>query len=293
MNPIDKYNSRVDRVNSLLCVGLDPDFEKLPAKFKAVGNSQFEFNKWIIEQTSEYAAAYKPNIAFYEARGGAGIKELKMTIDYIRENHPDVFTIVDIKRGDIGNTNAVYAKTYYDYFGFDAVTMHPYMGGEPLKPFLERTDKAVIILCRTSNPGAPEFQDLIITPHPTSPTRGEENPKKDSLPLVGREREGAKPLWQIVAEHVRDNWNTNHNCMLMIGATYPEELKKARALLPNMTILIAGIGAQQGEVEATIRAGIDSQGRGLICNASRSIIFAENPAGEARKLRDEINKYRV
>lgn len=265
MNPIDKYNSRVEKINSLLCVGLDSDFGKLPEKFKNAANPQFEFNKRIIDATHEFAAAYKPNMAFYEARGEQGIHELKLTMDYLHEKHPDIFTICDAKRGDIGNTNEGYAAAIFDWLGFDAVTLHPYLGREALEPFLERQDKVSIILCRTSNPGAGEFQDL---------------------------ESGNKPLWQIVAEKVRDEWNTNNNCMLVVGATYPEEMKKIRQLCPEITFLVPGVGAQGGEVKATVEAGLNSAKKGMIINSSRGIIFAADPAVAARKLRDEINKYR-
>ena len=161
---MDKYNSRVEKINSLVCVGLDPDFEKLPEKFKQMSDPQFEFNKWIIDQTAEFAAAYKPNIAFYEARGDKGLAELKLTMEYLQKNYPDIFTVCDAKRADIGNTNQNYVKEVFDWLGADSITLHPYMGKESLQPFLDRTDKLSIILCRTSNPGAGEIQDLIVTP---------------------------------------------------------------------------------------------------------------------------------
>lgn len=265
MNGLLKYASRVDKINSLVCVGLDPDFEKLPDKFKQLPTPQFEFNKWIIDQTAEFVAAYKPNIAFYEARGDQGIRELKLTMDYLKKNHSDIFTICDAKRADIGNTNQSYVTEVFDWLDADAITLHPYMGKESLIPFLQRTDKVSIILCRTSNPGARELQDLQVSD---------------------------KPLWQIVAEKVRDDWNDKNNCILMVGATYPEELKKIRELVGDMDILIAGIAAQGGEVEATVKAGLNSQSKGLIINASRSVIFFDNPAAEAKKLKDEINQYR-
>jgi orotidine-5'-phosphate decarboxylase len=262
MTAEEKYNARVDAINSLLCVGLDPDFEKLPDVFKKEEYPQFAFNKWIIDETREFAAAYKPNSAFYEAQGPRGLAELKMTAEYLQQTVPEAFTIVDIKRGDIGNTNQAYAQAYYDYYGFDAVTMHPYMGKEPLQYFLARKDKACIILVRTSNPGAGEFQDMLV--------------------------EGI-PLWQVVAKRIRDEWNENGNCMLVIGAPYPEELKKARELMCDMTFLVPGVGSQGGDVRAVIQAGKNSFGKGLIINASRSILFSSNPRDAARTLRDEIN----
>src|ERR1035437_5003116 len=196
---INKYNTRAKKISSLLCVGLDSDFEKLPEKFKAMEFPQFEFNKWIIDETHEYVAAYKPNSAFYEARGDQGVKELKMTMEYLNKNHPDIFTILDAKRGDLGNTNNGYVTSIFDWLGFDAFTVYPFLGQEAVQPILDRKDKASIILCRTSNPGSRDFQDLLV--------------------------EG-KPLWQIVAEKVFQDWNKNNNCMLVVGATYPEEMKK-------------------------------------------------------------------
>jgi len=262
---LDKYNRRVDAVNSLLCIGLDSDFEKLPAEFKQKQFPQFEFNKWIIDQTSEFAAAFKPNIAFYEARGEAGIHELKMTMDYLREQCPDIVTICDCKRADIGNTNQGYVTSLFDWFGFDAVTLHPYVGKEALKPFLDRADKACIILCRTSNPGAGELQDLIM---------------------------GDKPLWQIVAEKVSNEWNDNRNCMLVVGATYPEEMKTIRAVVGDMTLLVPGVGAQGGDVRSAVASGINAAGKGIMISSSRDIIFSGDPRAAALKLRDQINDVR-
>jgi orotidine-5'-phosphate decarboxylase len=265
MSIIDKYNQRAKKINSLLCVGLDADFAKIPERFLKMEFPQFEFNKWIIEETHEYAAVYKPNSAFYEARGDKGIAELKMTIDYLNKNYSDIFTILDAKRADIGNTNNGYVSMVFDWLGFDAVTLHPYLGEEALEPFLERKDKISIILCRTSNTGAGEFQDLEIS---------------------------GKKLWQIVAEKVSGVWNKNNNCMLVVGATYPEEMKKIRELTGEMTFLVPGIGAQGGDLQAVIQAGLNSEGLGLIVNSSRGIIFSENPKAEAQKLCEEIRKYK-
>ena len=275
-NVIDKLNKRVEKTNSLLCVGLDSDFEKIPSQFKDKEFPQFEFNKWIINQTAEFASAYKFNIAFYEARGDQGIRELKMAANFLQENYPDIFTICDAKRADIGNSNNGYTAAVFDWLGFDAITLHPYLGKEALKPFLDRKDKVSIILCRTSNPGAGELQDLsILFP-----------------PLEGEGQGGVKKLWQIVAEKVANEWNYNHNCMLVAGATYPEELKIIRSIVGEMTILVPGAGAQGGDIKAVVEAGLNGQKRGLIINSSRGIIFAENPGKEAKKLRDEINQYR-
>lgn len=265
MNIIEKFDQRAEKINSLLCVGLDPDFEKLPGAFKDKEFPQFEFNKWIIGQTAEFAAAFKANSAFYEARGEAGMRELKMTIDYIKQHQADIFTICDAKRGDIGNSNQGYVTAIFDTLGFDAVTINPYLGKEALKPFLNREDKASIILCRTSDLGAEEFQDLLVD---------------------------GKPIWQIVAQRVANEWNSNHNCMLVVGATFPEEMKIVRSIAPEMTMLVPGIGAQGGEVKASVEAGLNSKKLGMIVNSARGIIFAENPGEAAKNLRDEINKYR-
>jgi orotidine-5'-phosphate decarboxylase len=261
---IDKYNQRAKKINSLLCVGLDLDFGKLPEKFRKFHAPQYEFNKWIISEVHEFTAAFKLNIAFYEARGDEGLRELKKTMEYLRMNYPDIFTICDAKRADIGNTNSGYVTSIFDWLGFDAVTLHPYLGSEALAPFLDRKDKGCIILCRTSNPGAGELQDL--------------------------ESKG-KPIWQIVAEKVTKEWNKNNNCMLVVGATYPEEMKKIREISGDMTFLVPGIGVQGGDLEKTMKAGLNSEGRGLIIHSARGIIFADNPKEEARKLCEEIRKY--
>lgn len=267
-----KFDKRADVINSLLCVGLDSRYELLPEEFRRAEHPQFEFNKFIISQTHEFSAAYKLNIAFYEARGSKGYVELKMTTDFLRREHPDIFIICDCKRGDTENTNELYAQSLFNWFGFDAVTLNPYMGRETLEPFLKRADKICIILCRTSNPGAPEIQDLIIK---------------------------GKPLWHCIAEKVVNEWNENRNCMLVVGATYPEEMKEIRSIAGDMTFLVPGIGHQKGNLEDMMRSGLIrdvstpfSSGKGLIVNSSRKIIFSENPSEEAKKLRDLINSSR-
>jgi orotidine-5'-phosphate decarboxylase len=262
---LDKYNRRVKAIGSLVCVGLDSEIEKIPAKFLDAEFPQFAFNRWIIDETAEYVASIKPNLAFYEARGVRGLNELRMTIEYLRTQYPEIVTICDAKRADIGNTNRGYVAAFFDEMGFDAITLHPYLGREALAPFLERTDKACIILCRTSNPGAGEFQDLNVD---------------------------GRPLWQAVAEKVDREWNSNGNCMLVVGATYPEEMCAIRVVAPNITFLVPGVGAQGGDVGSVVAAGLDADGRGLMVSSSRGIIFSDDPAGAARKLRDEINAVR-
>ena len=261
----EKLSRRIQTARSLACVGLDADFDKLPERFKTQEYPQFEFNKWIIEETHEYVSSFKPNAAFFEARGDMGIRELKMTMEYLTSEHPDIVTILDAKRADIGNTNTGYVSFVFDWLGFDAITLHPYLGGEALAPFLERTDKTSVILCRTSNPGAREFQDLSI--------------------------EG-KPLWQVVAEKVAKEWNANKNCMLAVGATYPEEMAAIRAVVGDMAFLVPGVGAQGGDVGAVLAAGKNSKNEGLIINSSRGVIFSDDPKAAARALRDEIEAHR-
>lgn len=268
MNPIQKYNKRAKEINSLVCVGLDADFEKLPEVYKKLGGSeaQFQFNKYIIEETHEYVSAYKPNVAFYEAKGLDGMEALKKTIDYINEKHPNIFTILDAKRADIGNTNNGYVTSIFDWLGFDAMTINPYLGSEALKPFLERKDKCSIVLAKTSNEGAEEFQDCVLD-------------------------NGGK-LWEYVAKKVAHKWNANNNLMIVVGGTKPEHITRARELTGEITFLVPGIGAQGGEVKNIIANGINKEGLGVIISSSRGIIFSENPKEEAKKLRDEINQYR-
>lgn len=265
MHIIEKYNARVDKVNSLLCVGLDSDISHIPGEFASKEEPQFAFNRFIIEQTHEYASSYKINTAFYEARGSQGFAELKKTVDYLAQEYPDIVTICDAKRGDIGSTSEAYARAVFDYFGFDAVTLNPYLGKDALLPFLERKDKGSIILCRTSNPDAGEFQDLLV---------------------------GDKPLWQVVAERVLQDWNAKGNCLLVVGATYPEEMKTIRSIAPDIPFLVPGIGTQGGNAKEVVVNGLDRQGKGLLIHSARGIIFSEQPKERARALRDEINQYR-
>lgn len=245
MNFQDKLNKIVAKNNSLVCVGLD--------------QGEFEFNQKIIEQTYDLVCAYKPNFAFYEARGEAGWQDLRLTVEFLQKNYPGIITIADAKRADIGNTNQGYVQAIFDDLGFDAVTVNPYFGREALQPFLDRKDKGIIILCKTSNPGSGEFQDLI---------------------------------WEKVAKNVVNDWNKNHNCLLVVGATYPEELAKVRQIVGDMTLLIPGIGAQGGEVVKVVKAGLNSRKSGMIINSSRGIIFSDNPRLKTQKLRGEINQYR-
>lgn len=261
-----KLNLAVEKNNSLLCVGLDSDLDKIPKKFLSEKYPQYIFNKWVIDQTYDLVCAFKINSAFYEARGEEGIRELKMTFDYLANHYHDTPTILDSKRADIGNTNNGYIQFAFNYLSTDSITINPYPGKIALKPFLDRADKGLLVWCKTSNPGAFEFQDLKID---------------------GRE------LYKIVAEKVCKEWNANQNCMLVVGATYPMELAEIRKIVGDMTLLIPGIGAQGGDIEKTVKAGQNSKKSGIIVNSSRSIIFSNDPKKEAEKLRNEINKYRT
>jgi orotidine-5'-phosphate decarboxylase len=268
----DKYEYVVAKNNSLVCVGLDSDITKLPAIFRQNENPQFEFNKAIVDATNDLVCCYKPNPAFYEARGHKGIKELKMTCDYIKGIYPDVPIIIDAKRGDIGNTNEGYVSYVFDYYDADAITVMPYMGIESLNAFFQREGRGIIVGCHSSNPGAKEFQELRI-----------EN----------------QPLYQIVAEEIMKQHGDNPNTMMFMGATYPEQLTEIRKIVGDMIFLVPGIGSQGGDVEKTIKAGLNSQNSGLIINSSRGIIFASSENDFAEKarvetiqLRDTINKYR-
>src|SRR5437764_2123285 len=263
--------------DNFVCVGLDSDYNHIPESVKSVDSVEetlFVFNRDIIDATYDLVCAYKPNAAFYEMQGDAGFRALVRTVRYIRETYPHIPIILDAKRADIGSTNQGYVKAAFDIIGVDAITVHPYLGKEALAPFLARREKGIIVLAKTSNPGSAEFQNL----------------------PVGESQE---PLYQVVARHVATTWNSNGNCALVVGATYPAELKKVRTIVGDMPILIPGIRAQGGAVDATVTAGKDSRGRGMIINSSRSIIFAsQGPdfAQAARRatelLRAEINQFR-
>ena len=268
MGFFDKLERAAQRNGSLLCVGLDPDPAQMPVSDVAA------FNRAIIEATAGLVCAYKPNLAFYEALGERGLAALRDTLAAIPSDIP---VIADGKRSDIGNTAKAYARALFDELGVDAATVNPYLGGDAVEPFLEREEKAAFILCRTSNPGARDLQDLLVT----APGGGE-----------------ARPLFEMVAEMAR-RWNSRGNVGLVVGATYPEELKRVRRLCPEMTFLVPGVGAQGGDVAAVVRNGLDKAGRGLIINVSRQVLYASREkdfavaaAGAARQLRDEIARER-
>ena len=230
---------------SLVCVGLDPDRNKLPADLGDSPMRLHAFDRRVIDATFDIAAAYKPQIAFYSALGAED--QLALTIRYIRERAPSALVILDAKRGDIGNTAEAYAREAFDRYGADAVTVNPYMGEDSVRPFLARKDRGALILCRTSNPGGKDFQNLML--------------------------EGL-PLYRHVARRATGPWNEFGNVMLVVGATVPKEMAELRAAHPNVTFLVPGIGAQGGDLQATLAAGLDAQGFGLLISASRSIIYA-------------------
>ncbi|HEY4489866.1 MAG TPA: orotidine-5'-phosphate decarboxylase [Candidatus Paceibacterota bacterium] len=282
-----------------VCVGLDSELGKIPKSVRMnddVRTTIYGFNASIVSQTKDLVCAYKINIAFYEAHGVEGIEALRGTIVDIHSKAPYVPVILDAKRADIGNTNAGYVQMAFDYLGVDAITVHPYLGQEALQPFLDRADKGIIVLCRTSNPGAGELQDLLISVH------GEEADTLDHGGIVSgwvSSSEGQAPLYTHIAYQVSRSWNKNNNCALVVGATYPYELQDVRQIVGDMPILIPGIGAQGGDLEATVRAGKNSRGQGMIINSSRGIIFAssgedfaEAARRETQKLHDAINQYR-
>ncbi|MFH1560327.1 MAG: orotidine-5'-phosphate decarboxylase [Chloroflexota bacterium] len=263
----EKLTAASRKNNSFLCVGLDPDPALMPVE------DVLEFNRAIIDATADLVCCYKPNMAFYEALGLPGLEALQRTLEHIPRDIP---LIADAKRGDIGSTAQVSARAMFQQWGFDAVTVNPYLGRDALEPFLEYADRGIFVLCHTSNPGAADFQEL---------------------PL-GR-WDDQRPLYEQVALKAQE-WNSRGNIGLVVGATYPQQLQTVRRLCPDMVILAPGIGAQGGDLENTVKYGVNARGEGLIINASRSVIFAsrnkDDFAREARRaaqeLRQDINRAR-
>lgn len=269
-----KFVQRIEQAwaaaDSLLCVGLDPDPARLPQHLAGAKHPIFEFGRAIVDATADLVCAFKPQIAYYAAARAEA--QLEMTIAHIRRRHPGVPVILDAKRGDVGSTAEMYAREAFERYQADAVTVNPYLGSDALQPFLDFQDKGVIVLCRTSNPGAREVQDLA---------------------------SGGKKLYQLIAEKAARDWNANGNVLLVVGATYPEELRQIRAIVGDMPILVPGVGAQGGDVAAVVANGATADGTGLIISSSRAVLYAgggEDYAAAARaaaqKLRDEINACR-
>ncbi len=249
MNRKEIYQE-IRRKESFLCVGLDSDIQKLPASVRKDSDPIFRFNKEIVDATHEFAVAYKPNLAFYEALGPKGLISLEKTVDYIRSVDPSLFIIADAKRGDIGNTANQYARAFFVHFDFDAVTLSPYMGRDSIEPFLEYQDKWVIVLALTSNKGAEDFE------------------MKQLL--------GSTYLYEEVIQSCM-SWGNPDNLMFVVGATQSDYLRNIRELAPDNFFLVPGVGAQGGDLESVIESGQNSQG-GLLINSSRGIIFASKEA---------------
>lgn len=261
MNFADKIRQAKQRNNSILCLGLDPDPALMP------GVSLIDFNKAIVDATSDIVCTYKPNLAFYEALGIEGLTALQETVKYIPDHIP---IIGDAKRGDIGNTARAYAAALFDNFAFDAVTVNPYMGYDSIEPFINYADKGVFVLCRTSNAGAMDFQDLSC--------RSQEADSR------------LQPLFKIVAQKAAE-WNKQGNIGLVVGATYPRELAELRLLCPDMLFLVPGIGAQGGDLSQAVHYGMGAEG-GAIFNSSRQILYASKGADFAKAARQAAEELR-
>jgi orotidine-5'-phosphate decarboxylase len=261
----DKFKKVAEKNKSLLCIGLDPDPEKMPL------NDIILFNNLIIEATQDIICSYKPNLGFYEQFGSDGLKILEATLKSIPKEIP---VIGDAKMGDIGSTSKAYAHAMFDIWGFDAITFNPYLGKDSLDPFLAYKDKELFILCRTSNPGAKYFQDL----------------------LVINAANEKRPLYQYIALKAEE-WNEEDNIGLVVGASSTHELKKVRPICPTMLFLIPGVGTQGGDLQGAVKSGVDNQGRGIIINVARDILYAskdkkrfvEASRARAIEFRDEIN----
>ena len=267
---IDRLQDRWLHADTLVCVGLDPEPAKFPARFAHDPDAIFNFCRDIIDATAPYVCAFKPQIAHFAAAHAE--EALRMLIMHIGFRYPGIPVILDSKRGDIGSTAQHYASEAFERYAADAVTVNPYLGRDSVQPFLDRADKGVVILCRTSNPGAGDLQDMVV---------------------------GGRPLYQHVAEKIAREWNDNGNCALVVGATWPDQLREVRALVGNVPFLVPGIGAQGGDVEAVVRNAKTADGTGLIVSSSRAILYASNgddyaeaAANAARVLRDEINRHR-
>jgi orotidine-5'-phosphate decarboxylase len=261
----DKLQRAWESSGSMVCVGLDPQLDRLPECIRRAEFPFLEFNRRVIDATLSYACAYKPQFAYYA--GENRLDELKETMAYLRQVAPDRVVILDAKRGDIGSTADQYAREAFEVYQADAVTVNPYMGGDTLVPFTRFADKGVVVLCKTSNPGSAELQDLKL--------------------------EAGHPLFLEVAERAARDWNTNHNLSLVVGATYPRELAEVRRRVGDMPLLVPGIGAQGGDLEATLKAGLRPDGWGLLINSSRGILYAssgEDFAEAAGRAARELSK---
>jgi len=270
MDFMQALRARWTRADSLVCVGLDPEPAKFPGHLHDDPDPVFKFCRAIVDATAPYVCSFKPQIAHFAALGAEDA--LQRLIAHIHAAHAGIPVILDAKRGDIGSTAQQYAVEAFDRYRADAVTANPYLGRDSVQPFLDRADKGVVILCRTSNAGAGDLQDLDV---------------------------GGRPLYQHVAETIARDWNGNGNCALVVGATWPEQLREVRSSVGDMPFLVPGVGAQGGDVEAVVRNAKTADGSGLVVSSSRAVLYASNgddfaeAAGNAAKsLRDEINRHR-
>jgi orotidine-5'-phosphate decarboxylase len=272
LNFIEKLSAAWSAQNSLLCVGLDPDLARFPPQLRGQPDAIFLFCKAIIDAAAEHACAFKPQIAYFSAARAED--QLEALCAYVRQAYPQIPLLLDAKRGDIGATATQYACEAFERYGADAVTVNPYMGYDSVAPYLEYKERGVIVLCRTSNPGGSDLQFLTVD---------------------------GKPLYQHVAQLVADKWNTNGQCSLVVGATFPQELAQVRRIVGDMPLLVPGIGAQGGDIEATVAAGKSSNGSGMMINSSRAILYAAAKEGEdfaqaarrvAQETKNAINRCR-
>ncbi|MFV0282218.1 MAG: orotidine-5'-phosphate decarboxylase [Castellaniella sp.] len=269
MTFIDKLNRAWTRQDSLLMVGLDPDPRRFPEELKDRPDAVTEFCLRIVEATAPYVCGFKPQIAYFAALGAED--QLQDICAAIRERHPDLPIVLDAKRGDIGSTAAQYAREAYERYGADAVTVNPYMGRDSVQPYLDYGDRGVIVLCRTSNPGGADLQETRMA--------------------------NGMPLYLHVADLVARTWNTTEQCALVVGATFPDEIEQVRRRIGDMPLLIPGVGAQGGDIPATVRAGRTAAGTGMMINSSRAILYAgrgddwaQAAAQAARDTRDAIRE---
>lgn len=272
MNFSTKLEAAWSRSNSLLMVGLDPDLSRFPAELRQRPDAIFEFCRQIVDATAAYACGIKPQIAYFASQ--AAEEQLQALCDYVRQHYPWMPIVLDAKRGDIGSTASHYAAEAFERYKADAVTVNPYMGFDSVEPYLEWTDRGVIVLCRTSNPGGSDLQFL----------------KMDN----------GTPLYLHVADLVANKWNRNGQCSLVVGATFTNEVAAVRARIGDMPLLVPGIGAQGGNINDTVAAGLSSTGNGLMINSSRAILYAsadenwrEMAATVAKQTRDAINTARA
>jgi orotidine-5'-phosphate decarboxylase len=272
MKFLEQLQAAWARNDSLVCVGLDPELEKFPTELAGVASPIFQFNRAIIDATADLVCAYKPQFAHYAAYEAED--QLERTIEYIHQHHPGIPVILDSKRGDVGNTANRYAIEAFERYGADAVTVNPYLGSDSLEPFLAYADRGVIVLCRTSNPGAGDLQDL--------------------------DTADGRKLFEVVAQLAASRWNSRGNCALVVGATYPRDLARVRALTGDMPFLVPGVGAQGGDVQSVVTNGQTAAGDGLMVSSSRAILYAasddtwiEAARTATRTLRDQINRHRA